>query len=220
MKTFKLSIVLSLAVAVYCLPVSKVTVKDEHFAEVCMIHLPFLFMSFYYIVLKCMWKPLLNCECCAVKSGSCRLYICCMCKNLTPFPLWQNYLKKFFNLTEETGPTVRRGISPVTKKLTEMQKFFGLKITGTLDEDTLTMMKKPRCGVPDGPVARFSTFGNNLKWEKDVITYRWVIWREAVLKGLTVWKACGRFKCNLRFSCPTGLRTTLLTWPWRRWMTP
>ncbi|XP_026225748.1 collagenase 3-like [Anabas testudineus] len=116
MKTFKLSILLSLAVAVYCLPVSKVTVKDEHFAE--------------------------------------------------------SYLKKFFNLTEVTGAAVRRGISPVTKKLTEMQTFFGLKITGTLDADTLALMKKPRCGVPDGKVARFSTFGNNLKWEKNSLTYR------------------------------------------------
>lgn len=60
----------------------------------------------------------------------------------------------------------------MTKKLTEMQTFFGLKITGTLDEDTLSMMKKPRCGVPDGHIGQFSTFGNNLKWQKNVITYR------------------------------------------------
>ncbi|XP_059208089.1 uncharacterized protein LOC131986967 [Centropristis striata] len=84
----------------------------------------------------------------------------------------ENYLKKFFNLTEETGPSVRRGISPVTKKLKEMQKFFGLQISGTLDADTLAAMKKPRCGVPDNNVARFSTFGSNFKWEKNSLTYR------------------------------------------------
>uniref|UniRef100_A0A7N8YL99 interstitial collagenase n=1 Tax=Mastacembelus armatus TaxID=205130 RepID=A0A7N8YL99_9TELE len=116
MKTFNLSILLSLAITVYCLPISQVTVQDEHFAE--------------------------------------------------------NYLKKFFNLTEESGPSVRRGISPVSKKLSEMQKFFGLQITGTLDSDTLAVMKKPRCGVPDGTVARFSTFENNLKWQKNSLTYR------------------------------------------------
>ncbi|KAM4547134.1 collagenase 3-like [Fundulus diaphanus] len=84
----------------------------------------------------------------------------------------EHYLKNFFNLTEESGPTLRRGFSSVAKKLMEMQKFFGLKITGNLDADTLTMMKKPRCGVPDVDVAQFSTFGSNLKWEKNDLTYR------------------------------------------------
>uniref|UniRef100_A0A3B5Q6I1 interstitial collagenase n=1 Tax=Xiphophorus maculatus TaxID=8083 RepID=A0A3B5Q6I1_XIPMA len=84
----------------------------------------------------------------------------------------ENYLKRFFNLTEERGPTFRSGISSVSKKLMEMQKFFGLQITGNLDADTLAMMKKPRCGVPDIEVSRFSTFGNNLKWDKNDLTYR------------------------------------------------
>uniref|UniRef100_A0A665WFC5 interstitial collagenase n=1 Tax=Echeneis naucrates TaxID=173247 RepID=A0A665WFC5_ECHNA len=83
-----------------------------------------------------------------------------------------SYLKKFFNLTEESGPSVRRGVSPLTKKLIEMQSFFGLNITGTLDADTLAMMKKPRCGVPDTNIGQFSTFGNNLKWQKNSLTYR------------------------------------------------
>ncbi|KAM9728212.1 uncharacterized protein ACNS7B_016215 [Menidia menidia] len=84
----------------------------------------------------------------------------------------ESYLKKFFNLTEESGPSTRRGISPISRKLSEMQRFFGLQITGSLDADTLEMMKKPRCGVPDERVARFSTFGNNLKWLKNSLTYR------------------------------------------------
>ncbi|KAL3971478.1 hypothetical protein ACER0C_026997 [Sarotherodon galilaeus] len=116
MKTLTLSILLGLAVAVYCMPVSQITGQDESFAK--------------------------------------------------------NYLKKFFNFTEEEGPAVRRGISPLNKKLAEMQRFFGLQITGSLDADTLAMMKKPRCGVPDEQVARFSTFGNNLKWQKNSLTYR------------------------------------------------
>jgi len=52
-----------------------------------------------------------------------------------------------------------------------MQRFFGLQITGTLDVDTVAMMKKPRCGVPDGNLARFSTFGD-YKWQKNSLTYR------------------------------------------------
>ncbi|XP_030009251.1 collagenase 3-like [Sphaeramia orbicularis] len=84
----------------------------------------------------------------------------------------QNYLKNFFNLTEDQGPSIRRGISPVTKKLSEMQRFFGLRITGTLDADTLELMKKPRCGVPDGNIARYSTFGRDFKWNKHSLSYR------------------------------------------------
>ncbi|XP_072301550.1 uncharacterized protein [Eucyclogobius newberryi] len=83
-----------------------------------------------------------------------------------------DYLKKFYNLTEETGPSVRRGLSPVVKKLREMQKFFGLQVTGNLDANTLEMMKKPRCGVPDDKVARFSIFREDLKWQKNTLTYR------------------------------------------------
>ncbi|XP_031166712.1 collagenase 3-like [Sander lucioperca] len=116
MRSCSLCIILSLAVAVYCVPVSQVTEQDEHDAE--------------------------------------------------------SYLKRFFNLTEQEGPSGRRGISAVSRKLSEMQRFFGLHITGTLDADTMTMMKKPRCGVPDTNIARFSTFGKNLKWEKNSLTYR------------------------------------------------
>ncbi|XP_023273518.1 collagenase 3-like isoform X1 [Seriola lalandi dorsalis] len=116
MTSFSLCILLSLVFAVYCVPLSEVTVQDENFAE--------------------------------------------------------SYLKKFFNLTEESGPTVRRGISPMSKKVSEMQRFFGLQITGMLDADTMAMMKKPRCGVPDAQTAHYSTFGNNLKWQKNSLTYR------------------------------------------------
>uniref|UniRef100_A0A8D0D0Q5 interstitial collagenase n=1 Tax=Sander lucioperca TaxID=283035 RepID=A0A8D0D0Q5_SANLU len=105
MRSCSLCIILSLAVAVYCVPVSQVTEQDEHDAE----------------------------------KGQTRR---------------------------------RREISEVSRKLSEMQRFFGLNITGTLDADTMTMMKKPRCGVPDTNIARFSTFGKNLKWEKNSLTYR------------------------------------------------
>lgn len=85
----------------------------------------------------------------------------------------QDYLKKFFNLTEERGPSSRRGgVSPLTNKLMEMQNFFGLNVTGTLDSETLQVMKKPRCGVPDEKVARFTTFGDSSKWNKRSLTYR------------------------------------------------
>ncbi|KAM7374848.1 hypothetical protein PAMP_007483 [Pampus punctatissimus] len=83
-----------------------------------------------------------------------------------------SYLKKFYDLKEERSPTLRQRFNPMIKKLSEMQRFFGLQITGTLDAETLDMMKKPRCGVPDGKIAHFSTFGNDYKWEKNALTYR------------------------------------------------
>lgn len=85
---------------------------------------------------------------------------------------FQSYLRRFFNLTEEQGPSVRRRISSFSLKLGEMQRFFGLQITGTLDESTMQLMKKPRCGVPDSNIGQYTTFGNNLKWQKNGLTFR------------------------------------------------
>ncbi|XP_019110593.2 collagenase 3a isoform X4 [Larimichthys crocea] len=116
MKTFDLCVLLSLAVAVHCVPIPQASQQDEEFAE--------------------------------------------------------SYLKKFYNLTEETGPTGRQGIRPVVEKLIEMQRFFRLNETGTLDADTMAVMKKARCGVPDIKVASYSTFENNPKWDKNSLTYR------------------------------------------------
>ncbi|KAJ7996074.1 hypothetical protein DPEC_G00233300 [Dallia pectoralis] len=85
--------------------------------------------------------------------------------------LAESYLKRFFNLTEETGPAVRRGPSQMSRKVSEMQKFFGLQVTGSLDTETVKIMKKPRCGVPDVQLGRFATF-DNLKWQTNKLTYR------------------------------------------------
>ncbi|KAF5902388.1 collagenase 3-like, partial [Clarias magur] len=60
----------------------------------------------------------------------------------------KNYLKKLYNMEEEKSSFGRK-ISEMSLKLGEMQQFFGLKVTGTLDGETLEMMKKPRCSVKD-----------------------------------------------------------------------
>uniref|UniRef100_A0A8C6QU84 Peptidase metallopeptidase domain-containing protein n=1 Tax=Nannospalax galili TaxID=1026970 RepID=A0A8C6QU84_NANGA len=81
------------------------------------------------------------------------------------------------------------------KKIQEMQKFLGLKVTGKLDSSTVEVMHKPRCGVPD--VGGFSTFPGTPKWRKNKLTYRIVNYtldlpREAVdsaiEKALKVWE--------------------------------
>ncbi|MGH0148105.1 UNVERIFIED_CONTAM: hypothetical protein FKN15_047439 [Acipenser sinensis] len=54
--------------------------------------------------------------------------------------------------------------------LKTMQKFFSLPETGEIDQKTVEVMKKPRCGVPD--VANYNFFARKPKWEKTGITYR------------------------------------------------
>ncbi|XP_020851845.1 interstitial collagenase-like [Phascolarctos cinereus] len=82
----------------------------------------------------------------------------------------QNYLEKFYDLkTEGVRIAKKKGSSPVVEKLKKMQKFFGLKVTGKPDDETLKVMKQPRCGVPD--VSQFAITEGNPKWEKKDLTY-------------------------------------------------
>uniref|UniRef100_A0A3B4DCB0 interstitial collagenase n=1 Tax=Pygocentrus nattereri TaxID=42514 RepID=A0A3B4DCB0_PYGNA len=61
-------------------------------------------------------------------------------------------------------------ISKMGEKLKEMQEFFRLKVTGTLDTETLEVMHKPRCGVPD--VAAYVDASGSYRWTKNELTYR------------------------------------------------
>nr|XP_033804895.1 matrix metalloproteinase-18-like isoform X3 [Geotrypetes seraphini]XP_033804896.1 matrix metalloproteinase-18-like isoform X3 [Geotrypetes seraphini] len=75
-----------------------------------------------------------------------------------------------------------------------MQEFFGLEVTGSLDSETLEVMQKPRCGVPD--VDDYSTFARRPTWKKKEITYRILNYTpdmeqadvdKAIDKALKVW---------------------------------
>lgn len=59
---------------------------------------------------------------------------------------------------------------PVVEKLKQMQKFFGLKVTGKPNAETLNVMKQARCGVPD--IAEFVLTEGNPRWEHTNLTYR------------------------------------------------
>uniref|UniRef100_A0A3B4ASW5 Peptidase metallopeptidase domain-containing protein n=1 Tax=Periophthalmus magnuspinnatus TaxID=409849 RepID=A0A3B4ASW5_9GOBI len=57
-----------------------------------------------------------------------------------------------------------------TEDLEAMQSFFGLEVTGSLNNETMEVMKAPRCGVSD--ISRYGHFPGKPKWQKSLITYR------------------------------------------------
>ncbi|XP_078381219.1 collagenase 3-like [Oculina patagonica] len=85
----------------------------------------------------------------------------------------ENFATDYLTQYHYISPT-RSGNHNTTVAIENFQKFFGLPVTGELDEDTLDEMKKPRCGVPDvdindgGQQKRYATLG---KWYKTTLKY-------------------------------------------------
>ncbi|XP_075404844.1 neutrophil collagenase [Tenrec ecaudatus] len=83
----------------------------------------------------------------------------------------QNYLEKFYQLPKTQEQIERKkNANVIVEKLKEMQQFFGLKVTGKPDAETLAIMEKPRCGVPD--VGDFMLTPGEPKWQHTDLTYR------------------------------------------------
>ncbi|XP_061073207.1 collagenase 3-like [Conger conger] len=105
----------------------------------------------------------------------------------------EKYLRRFYDLpaglqgAETSSDTMRQ-------KIREMQAFFQLEVTGSLDSNTLEVMAKPRCGVPD--VAEYNLFPKNPKWKSNPVTFRIVNYTpdldksdvdRAIRNALNVW---------------------------------
>ncbi|KFZ68147.1 Collagenase 3 [Podiceps cristatus] len=82
----------------------------------------------------------------------------------------ERYLRTHYDLRPNPAGVMRKSANTVASKLREMQAFFGLEVTGTLNEETYELMQKPRCGVPD--VGEYNFFPRKLKWSKPNLTYR------------------------------------------------
>ncbi|XP_028320500.1 collagenase 3-like [Gouania willdenowi] len=112
---------------------------------------------------------------CTVLLGC--LYLCHAAPTVPPTispaeeDLAQDYLSQFYGDVGMTNATLRRiSNNSFSQDLQAMQSFFGLEVTGILDNETITMMKAPRCGVSD--ISRYGHFAGKPKWEKRLITYR------------------------------------------------
>ncbi|XP_058638981.1 72 kDa type IV collagenase [Onychostoma macrolepis] len=76
-----------------------------------------------------------------------------------------HYLNKFYGC-----PKDRCNLMVLKDTLKKMQKFFALPETGEIDQKTVEIMKRPRCGVPD--VANYNFFHRKPKWGQKNVTYR------------------------------------------------
>ncbi|WKX99638.1 hypothetical protein Q1695_014485 [Nippostrongylus brasiliensis] len=59
-----------------------------------------------------------------------------------------NYLRQFGYLST-SGAESQLTTEAITTALKRFQRMFGLPQTGVLDEQTVALMEKPRCGVKD-----------------------------------------------------------------------
>uniref|UniRef100_A0A8K9UKW9 Peptidase metallopeptidase domain-containing protein n=1 Tax=Oncorhynchus mykiss TaxID=8022 RepID=A0A8K9UKW9_ONCMY len=93
---------------------------------------------------------------------------------LEDLELAEGYLRRFYHMSPSSGPQPRNRRATTTsalgEKIREMQGFFSLKQTGRLDLQTLSVMRKHRCGVPD--MENYSFYPDQIKWKNSTITYR------------------------------------------------
>uniref|UniRef100_A0A671V5N9 Matrix metallopeptidase 15 n=1 Tax=Sparus aurata TaxID=8175 RepID=A0A671V5N9_SPAAU len=91
----------------------------------------------------------------------------------------QAWLRKFGYLSQASRQmSTMQSAHILSKAISDMQRFYGLEVTGEMDPATVAAMRRPRCGLPDRePVdmddgvrkKRYALTGQ--QWDKDHLTY-------------------------------------------------
>ncbi|CAJ1057250.1 matrix metalloproteinase-15-like [Xyrichtys novacula] len=89
------------------------------------------------------------------------------------------WLRKFGYLSQASRQMSTMQSSQIlSKAVSDMQRFYGLQVTGEMDAATVAAMRRPRCGLPDRKVSeieegarkkRYALTGQ--QWDRDHITY-------------------------------------------------
>lgn len=90
--------------------------------------------------------------------------------------LQQNYLMQFGYLSPSPHSAgALRTEESVRQALRELQQFSGLPVTGKLDDKTIELLKRPRCGRPDiepHPQRRKRFMLQGQRWPYTNLTWR------------------------------------------------
>lgn len=135
-----------------------------------------------------------------------------------PITSLQDYLRHYHYISP-----ARSGNHNTTAAIENFQKFFGLPVTGELDEDTLYEMKKPRCGVPDVDISggRQKRYATLRKWGKPVLSIIWLtgtichtiikrgLWPELLNTGVTWHHDCSLRKLTTLTKLTSGSGRTI-----------
>ncbi|TMS07409.1 Collagenase 3 [Larimichthys crocea] len=85
--------------------------------------------------------------------------------------LAKEYVSQFYSDVGTKNTSLRSLTNNTFREdLEAMQAFFGLEVTGVVNNETITIMKSPRCGVSD--ISRYGHFAGKPRWQKRLVTYR------------------------------------------------
>uniref|UniRef100_A0A3B4GI28 interstitial collagenase n=1 Tax=Pundamilia nyererei TaxID=303518 RepID=A0A3B4GI28_9CICH len=117
-----------------------------------------------------------------------------LCVFSIPVIFLQEYLRHFYGYQPKAERQKRTtdiskdddsttGSCDKKTKVQEMQRYFGLLPSGELTEETLAVMKKPRCGLSD-----VEQVGETVRWKKKRISYRLETKKLISVVNIRAWK--------------------------------
>ncbi|KAJ7414860.1 hypothetical protein BTVI_40199 [Pitangus sulphuratus] len=110
-------------------------------------------------------------------AGSLLPLLCALLRAAADTSTGRGWLKTYgYLLPSDSQMSALQSGKAVQSAVATMQQFYGIPVTGVLDETTIEWMKKPRCGVPDHPHLRRSRRKKRYaltgqKWRQKHITY-------------------------------------------------